>query len=124
MYKSKFGKYIVVGAVTGALVSLFDRATREQVTSKSKTIINEVRFYSKNPDVLKIKFQEETDKYRSMYEQFTEDASFIKEKVSEIKELTPQVKEMVNETKDAFAETKEDYQSIISGENTEELLGK
>ena len=114
MNKNKFGKYIMIGAITGAIVSLFDRTTREQVISKSKTIIEGVRFYSKNPDVLKTRIQEKTDKYRSMYEQFTEDATFIKEKVGEIKELSPQVKDLVNEAKDAFVETKDEYKSIMN----------
>lgn len=124
MKKSKFGTYIMLGALTGAVVSLFDRSTREQVTQKSKTMIEDVRFYSKNPTVLKEKFQNETEKYRSIYEQFTEDASFIKEKVDEIKELTPQVKELVADAKDSFDESKEDYQSILKEEDAQKPLGK
>lgn len=124
MNKNKFGKYIILGALTGAVISLFDRATREQVTAKSKSIVEEISYYSKNPTILKDKLKDETDKYRLIYEQFTDDASFIKEKVAEIKELSPQVKEMVSDTKENFDEAKEDYQTILKEGATNDSLGK
>lgn len=113
MQKNKFGSYILIGAILGGAVSLFDRSTREQVMNKSKNIVSGVTFYSKNPDVLKSKIQEKTEKYQSIYEQFTDDATYIKDKVEELKQLTPQVKELVVDTKDAFVESKDEYKSIV-----------
>lgn len=123
MGKSKFGLFMMLGAVLGAIVSLFDRSTRDQVTRKSKNILSDVRFYSKNPDILKQKAQQKTNKIQSMYEQFSGDAMYIKEKVDELKLLSPQVKEIVVDTKETLADSKDEYQSIVN-ENSAEPLGK
>jgi hypothetical protein len=111
---SKFGKFIVFGALTGAIVSMFDRSTREQVVKKSNNFITEMKFYSKNPDVLKWKLVEKKEKYQSVFELLSGDASYIKEQVEELKTLTPQVKDLVMDTKDAFVESKDELKSIVS----------
>lgn len=116
---NKFGKYILVGALAGAAISLCDKYTREQVLSKSKIFVRDIRFYLNNPVVLKSKVQEKTEKYKSIYEQFSSDASYIKEKVNELKELSPQVKELVVDTKDAFSESKDEYKSIVNENSTD-----
>ena len=118
MRKNKFGTYILIGALLGGAVSLFDRSTRMQVTNKSRNMISGVTFYSKNPDVLKSKIQEKTEKYQSIYEQFSDDATYIKEKVDELKQLTPQVKELVVDTKDAFVDSKDEYKSIVKEDSS------
>lgn len=114
MRTNKFGMYILIGAFIGGAVSLCDRSTREQVMKKSNNIVSGIAYYSKNPDRLKSKIQEKTEKYQSIYEQFSEDASYIKEKVDELKQLTPQVKELVVDTKDTFTESKDEYKSIVN----------
>lgn len=114
MSKSKFGQFMIAGALIGAAVSLFDRTTREQVTKKSKNLVAEIGFYSKNPDVFKLKIQEKTEKVRTLYEQLAGDASYIKAQVEELKTLTPQVKELVMDTKDTFVESKDEYKAIVS----------
>ncbi len=40
MGNSKFGTFIIVGALTGAVVSMFDRGTRKQVVKKSNNLYN------------------------------------------------------------------------------------
>ena len=61
-----------------------------------------------------MKVQEKSGKYKSLYDQFSEDAAYLKEKVNELKELSPQVKGLVVETKDAFTEAKDEYKTIVS----------
>ncbi|WP_318616483.1 YtxH domain-containing protein [Sporosarcina sp. YIM B06819] len=114
MSNSKFGKFIILGALVGAVASMFDRSTREQVTIKSKGLVSEIAFYSKNPDILKFKVQEKTDKYQSLYEQLAGDAAYIKAQVEELKTLTPQVKELVMDTKETFIESKDEYKAIVN----------
>ncbi|WP_203248608.1 hypothetical protein [Sporosarcina beigongshangi] len=114
MSSSKFSKFIILGALIGAVASMFDRSTREQVTKNSKKLASGISFYSKNPDVLKLKLQEKTEKYQTLYEQLAGDASYIKAQVEELKILTPQVKDLVMDTKDAFVESKDEYKSIVS----------
>ena len=114
MSESKLGKFIILGALIGAGVSMCDRGTREQMTKRSKKLISEVRFYSKNQAVLKFKIQEKTEKIQTLYEQLVGDASYIKAQVEELKTLTPQVKELVMDTKDTFVESKDEYKAIVS----------
>lgn len=116
MSESKFVKGMLVGAIAGAGISLFDRATREDVKFRLKTVSYDVRYYSKNREDLKLKLQEKADKLQTVYNQFTQDAQYITDKVEEIKELTPQVKTLVTDTKDAFVHSKEEYKSIVKNE--------
>ena len=114
MSSSKFGKFIMLGALVGAGASMCDRSTREQVTKKSKKFVTGITFYSKNPDVLKFKLQEKREKYQTLYEQLAGDASYIKAQVEELKTLTPQVKELVMDTKETFIESKDEYKAIVN----------
>lgn len=114
MGNSKFGRFIMLGAILGGAVSMFDRSTRQQVMKKSNAMISQAGYYSKNPDVLKNKLQQQKDKYLSMYEQFSGDAAYIKNQVEELKTLTPQVKELVVGTKEAFVDSKEEYKEIVN----------
>ncbi|MBO0601693.1 YtxH domain-containing protein [Sporosarcina sp. E16_3] len=114
MGNSKFGTFIIAGALAGAVVSMFDPSTRKQIVKKSTNCIMEMRYYAKNTDVLKWKLEEKKDKYKSFIEQLSGDASYIKAQVNELKTLTPQVKSLVMDTKDAFVESKVEYKSIVN----------
>jgi adenylosuccinate synthase len=83
-----------------------------------------MKYYSKNPDVLKWKLEEKKEKYQSVFKQLSGDASYIKEQVEELKTLSPQVKDLVMDTKDAFVESKEEYKAIVSetpGQSDDEI---
>lgn len=124
MKKSKFGTFVLLGALLGGVASLLDRTTRENVIGKSKRAVSTLQYYGTNTDELKLKIQTEKEKYETMFEKFTEDAAYIKEKVDEIKHLTPQVTELVTDTKEAFAESKDEYKSIVAESDDENSLGK
>ena len=111
---SKFGKFIILGALVGAGASMFDRATREQVTKTSKGFAWKIRLYSKNPAVFKYKLQEKTEKCQTLYNQLAGDVSYVKARVEELKLLTPQVKELVIDTKETFIESKDEYKAIVN----------
>lgn len=114
MGNSKFGTFIIVGALTGAVVSMFDRGTRKHIVKKSNNYIMEMKYYAKNTDVLKWKLEEKKAKYKSVFEQLSGDASYIKAQVEELKSLTPQVKGLVMDTKEAFVESKDEYKAIVN----------
>ncbi|MFS0577012.1 YtxH domain-containing protein [Sporosarcina sp. 179-K 3D1 HS] len=116
MGKGKFGTFVILGALAGAAISLFDRSTREQVTKKSKNIISEISYYRNNPDDLKQMVMEKKDKVQMVYNQLSGDANYLKTQVEELKTLTPQVKELVVDTKEAFVESKDEYKSIVKDE--------
>ncbi len=124
MKKSKFGTFVLLGAVLGGIASMLDKSTRENVVGKSKRAISTLQYYGKNTDELKLKVQTEKEKYETMFEKFSEDAAYIKEKVDDIKQLTPQVKELVEDTKEAFVESKDDYKSIVTESVQEDVTGK
>ena len=114
MGNSKFGKFIILGAILGGAISLCDKSTRRQLKGNTNKMASQVKYYSKNPDVLKEKLQQQKDKYMSIYEQISGDATYIKNQVAELKALTPQVKELVVDTKEAFVESKEEYKEIVN----------
>lgn len=116
MKESKFVKGIVIGAIAGAGLSLLDRVTREDVKYKLRTVSSDVKYYSKNREDLKMKLQEKADQIHTVYNQFSQDAQYLSDKVEELKTLTPQVKTLVTDTKDAFVHSKEEYKTIVKSE--------
>jgi len=116
MSESKFVKGIVIGAIAGAGLSLLDRVTREDVKYKLRTVSSDVKYYSKNREDLKLKLQEKADQIQTVYNQFSQDAQYISNKVDELKTLTPKVKTLVIDTKDAFVQSKEEYKTIVKNE--------
>ena len=60
MGKSKFGKFIILGAIVGAAVSMFDQKYPSSKCQKDRrNLASEIRFYSKNPDILKMEITRE-----------------------------------------------------------------
>lgn len=116
MKESKFVKGMVIGAIAGAGLSLLDRITREDVKYKLRTVSSDVKYYSKNREDLKMKLQEKADQIHTVYNQFSQDAQYLSDKVDELKTLTPQVKTLVTDTKDAFVHSKEEYKTIVKNE--------
>lgn len=107
MSQNKLLTGLLVGAVMGVLVSLFDRNTRNDVVNKSKKLSSNAQYYASNPDELKTAVQQQAGKVQNLYSRIQEDASYVGSKVNELKDLTPQVKEMALETKEAFVDTKD-----------------
>jgi len=122
MNESKLVKGIVFGAIAGVGISMFDRATRENVKYNLKTLSSDIQYYSKNREDLKIKLQEKAEKLQSVYSQFSQDAQYLTSKVDEIKTLSPQVKTLVTDTKEAFVQSKEEYKTIVKPEDEEDFM--
>lgn len=116
MSEHKFYKGILCGAVLGGAISLLDRKTRDAVVNKSRVIRNEISYYSKNRDELKTTLEDQMNKWKAIYEQFTSDAKYLSNKVNEVKEITPQVKSLLAETKDTFSHSKEEYKTLVAAE--------
>ncbi|SIT93140.1 hypothetical protein [Edaphobacillus lindanitolerans] len=107
MAGSKFGKMVALGALAGAVISMFDRNTRESMMGTAKKLGADMRYYAKNPDILQWKVQEQMNKYRALSDQFSSDKQYLVEKANELKELTPTVKSLVEDTKEAFTDSKD-----------------
>lgn len=118
MSSSKFGRYVLGGAILGAAVSMLDRATRQHVTTTARVSYEKALYYKENPDIVKNEFQEKKDKVQTLIDQVKGDVGYIKSQVDEIKTLTPQVKEMFADTKEAIADSKSEYEGIIEDDST------
>jgi gas vesicle protein len=107
MAGSKFGKMVLIGALTGAVISMFDRTTRSEMSRRAMGLGEDAKYYMKNPDVLRWKIQDKSDKLKALYEQFDSDKQYLQSKASELKQLTPTVKTLVEDTKTAFVDSKD-----------------
>lgn len=102
MGSNKFWKGVLMGALAGGAISLFDKDTRHSVMEGLKKGTKEVSYYISHPSETADKLREKTQQLRTTVEQVSEDVSFIAEKVDELREVTPAVIGIVNDTKEAF----------------------
>ncbi|QMT18356.1 YtxH domain-containing protein [Planococcus maritimus] len=124
MSQNKLMTGIVVGAAVGALVSLLDRNTREDVMDKSKRASDSAKYYASNKDELKSAFKEQAERAQNLYARISEDAAYVGGKVEQVRKLVPEVKEVaqdargaVMETKEAVVESKDDVLSAVKEDN-------
>ena len=122
MSENKFVKGVVCGALIGGALTMLDNKTRNAVVHKSKSIGNQIQYYSTNRQELKTTIEDQFTKWKSFYEQINSDATYISQKVNEVKEMTPQVKTLLTDTKEAFAQSKEEYKSIVVPESDEHIV--
>lgn len=122
MSENKLLSGVVCGAVIGGALTMLDKRTRDAVIHKSRYIGNQIQYYSKNRQELKSTLEDQATKWKSLYEQFASDATYISQKVNEVKEITPQVKTLLTDTKEAFAQSKEEYKTIVEPESEENIV--
>ncbi|MFJ7746429.1 YtxH domain-containing protein [Peribacillus sp. NPDC097295] len=101
--KSKFMKAVLIGALTGAAVSLFDKNTRKTVIANGKDGWTYMKDLIQNPTNILEQVQETSSEFRSTVEKISNDVSFISKRVEEMKSIPTQVANVVMETKEAFA---------------------
>jgi gas vesicle protein len=101
---NKFWKGMLLGALAGGALSLFDKDTRaamKENCQKASDII-------KNPKQTYEQTKEAVIKIKTIVEQVNEDLSYISEKVEELRETTPQVTKILKDTKQAFTKNDSD----------------
>ncbi|MCM3442652.1 YtxH domain-containing protein [Metabacillus halosaccharovorans] len=99
---NKLVRGMLVGAIVGAVVSLLDKKTRDDVITTSKNISSKIKGYVEDPTVLTNEVRETIDSVKDTVQEVSEDITFINEKVKELKETTPQVMSLIQETKERF----------------------
>ncbi|WP_071396141.1 hypothetical protein [Bacillus tuaregi] len=102
MSSSKFWKGVIIGAVAGGVISLFDRSTRNSVMESCRNTTGKVTHYVKHPQEAVDFVKESTARIRTTIEGVGDEVSFIAEKIEELKEITPQVVDIVKDTKEVF----------------------
>ncbi|KRD92803.1 hypothetical protein [Priestia megaterium] len=108
--RNKLVEGIVIGAIIGGTVSLFDKETRSSVIQGSKKLKDKTITLIQHPELVTDTVKEKYETIRTTIEQVSEDVSFVAGKVEKLKETTPQVMEIVNDTKEAFVEKYGDEQ--------------
>ncbi|WP_433747291.1 hypothetical protein [Falsibacillus pallidus] len=119
MGKNKFFTGMLVGAVAGGLVTLFDRSTRESVSTSIKSGSQKVWDSVSNPQELLAQSKELYSKSSAALHQMKDDLQYINETVEEVKKLTPRIKRMVSETKDTFEHSAEKYKEVLVEDHVE-----
>ncbi|MEH6981233.1 YtxH domain-containing protein [Priestia megaterium] len=102
--RNKLVEGIVIGAIIGGAVSLFDKETRTSVIQGSKKLKDKTTTLIQHPELVTDTVKEKYETIRTTIEQVSEDVSFVAGKVEKLKETTPQVMEIVNDTKEVFVE--------------------
>ncbi|MEH7226219.1 YtxH domain-containing protein [Bacillus sp. JJ1566] len=105
--RNKMVEGMVIGAVLGAAISLFDKETREQFLHTSKRVSRKAADVMKNPQGYTELVKERFNAVRTTVEQVAEDVRIVTSKVNEIVETTPAIVEAVKETKDAISNNSE-----------------
>ncbi|MDQ0231652.1 YtxH domain-containing protein [Metabacillus malikii] len=98
--ENKLLKGMVIGAIVGAAVSMFDKNTRQAVLQSSKSMCSSLTQYVKQPTKLTTDVKRKVDTVRDTVQEVSDDLAFINEKVNELKESSPHVIHMLQETKD------------------------
>ncbi|KGR89978.1 hypothetical protein CD30_14310 [Ureibacillus massiliensis 4400831 = CIP 108448 = CCUG 49529] len=102
MSESKLLKSMVIGALVGAAVSMFDRKTREHTVNNMKKAKDTVQYYVTHRDQLQQMIEEKIAQVQKLYETTQDNVSFIKDKLDEVREIPVAVQDIMDETKTTF----------------------
>ncbi|HWL12033.1 MAG TPA: YtxH domain-containing protein [Ureibacillus sp.] len=100
MSESKLVKTIVAGAIVGAIISMFDRKTREHTIETSKRVKDTVVYYSKNRQELQQVIEQKVEAAQKIYENASTNINTIVSKIDDVKEIPESVQSIVTDTKD------------------------
>ncbi|MEO4055439.1 YtxH domain-containing protein [Solibacillus sp. CAU 1738] len=101
--KSKLIPAIILGAITGAAVSMFDKKTREHTVDTSKKVKETVSYYAQNRDELQTLIETKIEQAQSLYTTTSTNINSIMSHLEDAKELPKTVMSLVSETKQAFS---------------------
>lgn len=96
---NKFWKGMLVGALAGGAITLFDRDTRIAMKENCQKAAKVI----KNP-------KETASKIWTTVEQISEDIAYITDKVEELRDATPQVKKYFNKNEKEEFEQEEEWE--------------
>ncbi|TFD99622.1 hypothetical protein [Jeotgalibacillus salarius] len=113
MAKNKLPAGIIIGAVTGGILSMLDPGTRKKTADSLSKSKQSISYYSRNPQELADRASQKADEWREIAEKIQEDIAFLTDKYEEVKSLAPDLKETVQETKEAFTEEQQTGESTM-----------
>lgn len=102
MAKSKLIPAVLLGALTGAVISMLDKNTRQHTIEASKKIKETVTYYAQNSDELVQLIETKVEQAQNLYSSAQKNIDSIMSQVEDAKALPDTVMSMVTETKEAF----------------------
>lgn len=103
MAKSKLVPFLVLGALAGAVISMFDKETRTHTVNTAKKAKDTVTYYAENRGELENLIASKVDKVQSLYSNNADTINNLLSGVQDAKSLPETLISMVTETKDAFS---------------------
>lgn len=103
--KSKLVPAVVLGALVGAAISMFDKQTRTHTIATTKKVKDNVTYYAQNRDELQNLIETKVGQAQSLYSLAEQNVTSIMEKVEDAKTLPTTITSLVSETKEAFSKT-------------------
>jgi hypothetical protein len=103
MAKSKLIPAVLIGALTGAVISMLDKNTRQHTIETSKKMKETVTYYAQNSDELIQLIETKVEQAQTLYSSAQKNMDSIMSHVEDAKALPDTVMSMVTETKEAFA---------------------
>lgn len=99
MNESKLMKCMAAGAIAGAIISMFDRKTREHTKETTKRMKDTVVYYAKNREELQQVIEQKVEAAQEVYENASKNINTIVSKLDDVKEIPASVQNIVSDTK-------------------------
>ena len=105
MRESKLFKSIAIGAIAGAVFSMFDRKTREHTIETSKKVKERIVYYAENRDELQRIIDQKVEAAQKIYVNASENINTIASKIEGVKVIPEDVQNIIKETKSELNKT-------------------
>lgn len=102
MAKSKLIPAIVIGATVGAVISMFDRTTREQTIEGAKKVKDTVSYYAQNTEELQQLVDSKIGEVQGLISSAEQNINSFTGKANGTASLPETIISLISETKDAF----------------------
>lgn len=103
MAKSKLVPAILVGAAVGAVISLFDKNTREHTLQTATKMKETVSYYAQNREELQSLIETKVHQAQSLYQTAENNIQSFMGKEGAGQSLPETITALLTETKDAFS---------------------
>ena len=107
MTKSKLIPAIVIGAAVGAVISMFDRATRQHTIETAKKAKNTVTYYAQNSDELQQLIDSKMGQVQGFISAAEQNIQSFTGQANDTTSLPETILSLVTETKEAFSKNKQ-----------------
>ena len=101
--KSKLLPFIAIGAIAGAVISMFDKQTREHTVETTKKVKDTVSYYAENKDELLALVESKVEQAQGIYGTVNNNIQSLMQNGNDLKTLPSTIQSMVSDTIQAFS---------------------